>query len=74
MDIFECQRQAQEIGHDTATFDAHFPAGVFPCKWMDAYFGLFTVNAPGMDDGFVSVRQMNEAFPGFECKNLQSGK
>lgn len=74
MDIYECQRQAKEIGFDSATFKARFPAGVFDCKWLDAYFGLFMIYAEGMRDGFVTVRQMASDFPGFECFDLKAAQ
>lgn len=72
MDIFECERNAQEIGFDSAVFDADFPAGTFKCKWLDAYMGIFTIDADGMRDGFVMVRDISQQFPGLVCRNLRA--
>lgn len=72
MDIYECERLAKESGFDSATFTAHFPAGSFQCKWIDAYMGLFMVDAEGMRDGFVTSRSMDDMFPGFQCSNLSA--
>lgn len=74
MDIYECERKAQEIGFDSAKFKARFPAGVFDCRWIDAYMGLIQVDADGMRDGFITTRSLYDSFPGFECFDLVDGK
>ncbi len=71
MDIFECERKAREIGFNSAKFKAVFPSGVFECQWLDAYMGIFKVDADGLRDGFLMSRQVDEMFPGFHCFDLQ---
>ncbi len=72
MDIFECERKAREIGFDKATFKAIFPSGIFECRWLDAYMGIFQVDADGLRDGFLMSRQANEMFPDFQCFDLKA--
>ena len=64
MNIYECERKAQEIGFDKAKFIAFFPSGPTNCKWLDAYMGLIQIDADGLRDGFVMTRQIAEEFPG----------
>lgn len=71
MDIYECERKAKDIGYNTAKFTAQFPAGEFECQWIDAYMGLFKVDADGMRDGFCTVRDFAEQFPTAEYSNLR---
>lgn len=70
MNLYQCQEKAKDIGFDKAVFEAKFPSGTFNCTWRDAYFGMFTVDAPGMDDGFLMVKQIDKMFPQLECANL----
>lgn len=72
MDIYECEREAQKIGFDSAKFKARFPAGVFDCRWLDAYMGLFIVDVEGMRDGFVTTSSMAEQFTDMECFDLKA--
>lgn len=43
MEIETCRRKAEREGFDKATFDLVGPSGRMSCKWLDAYFGFFTV-------------------------------
>lgn len=70
MDLYTCQREAKKIGFDTAVFEIEAPSGVLKCKWIDAYFGLFKIDKPGMDKGFITVQQMVEMLPELTCRNL----
>lgn len=71
MNLYQCQREAKDLGYDNVIFDITFPSGKFEARWLDAYMGLFTINAPGMGKGFVTVRQIDEMFPNVECENLR---
>ncbi|MER0570977.1 hypothetical protein AAA539_19980 [Pseudomonas aeruginosa] len=71
MNIYECERLARDLGYDRAKFTAIFPAGPFECQWLDAYMGIFKVDAEGMRDGFVMVKEMAEMFPNLECIDLR---
>jgi hypothetical protein len=61
MNIYQCMKKAQEIGFDSAKFTAIFPTGMKECKWLDAYMGILTIE--GIDDGFVTVCQIDDMFP-----------
>lgn len=63
MNIYQCQNKAKDIGFDKAKFLASFPAGVKQCRWVDAYFGFFQIDADGLRDGFVTVDQIDKAYP-----------
>lgn len=71
MNLYQCQEKAKDVGFDKAQFEATFPSGKFTCTWVDAYFGFFTVDCPGMDDGFIRVKEIDEMFPTLECENLR---
>lgn len=66
MDIYRCQKKAQDEGFETATFDLVCPAGVKKCKWLDAYLGLFQIVGV---EGFLHVRDAENYY----CENFQSG-
>lgn len=70
MNLYQCQKEAEDIGFNSAVFKGKFPSGDFNCKWVDAYFGFFKVDAPGMS-GMVSVSQINEMFPDLICEDLR---
>ena len=72
MNIYECQRKAQNEGFDSMEFMAKFPAGLFKCQWLDAYLGLVQVDADGIRDGFIMVKQISEMFPDLHCIPLSS--
>lgn len=63
MNLHQCQSYAESHGYDSVEFIAHFPAGPVPCKWLDAYFGLFKSEHPAFGGGFATVRDVDEAFP-----------
>lgn len=67
MNLYQCEKKAQDIGFDKAKFVALFPSGPIECKWIDAYFGLFSINVDGLRDSFVTTRQIDEMFPSLEC-------
>ena len=66
MNIYQCERYAQENGFDSVEFEADFPAGTLNCKWLDAYMGLFLIH--GLGDRFVTTRQMDDMYPNFQCR------
>lgn len=65
MSLLEMERYAQNNGFNSLEFYADFPAGRQKCKWLDAYFGIFTVEALG--EGFVRTQEMREMFPDLVC-------
>ena len=70
--IHQCEELAKKVGYDSATFDLCGPKGRKPCKWLDAYMGLFIIEG---DKGFCMTRQF-EFVPDIWCENLmpaQSG-
>jgi len=67
MNLYQCQEKAKDVGFDKAVFFAEFPSGLLECQWLDAYMGLFKIDAEGMRDGFVTVKQIDEQFPKLEC-------
>jgi hypothetical protein len=66
MNLYQCERYAQENGFDSVKFVAHFPTGNRECKWLDAYFGFFEIE--GMNGGFVTTKQIDEMFPQLTCE------
>lgn len=66
MNLYQAQRHAEKNGHDSEEFTAFFPAGPKMCKWLDAYFGMFTIE--GLDGGFVMVRQIDAEYPDLVCE------
>lgn len=66
MNLYQCQEEAKSVGYDRAIFFALFPVGIIKCQWLDAYMGLFKINHPEMDSGFVMVKQIDEMFPDLE--------
>ena len=37
MDIYTCQKKAEELGYDSTVFEAIFPGGRYKFRWLDAY-------------------------------------
>ena len=62
-DMLRIQREAQDKGFDSAEFFISAPKGVFKAKWMDAYFGFFTI--PSLSDGFLTEKQLPRGCEGF---------
>lgn len=62
-DMLRIQEEAKDRGYDSAEFFISAPKGVFDAKWMDAYFGFFTM--PALGDGFVTERQLPRGCEGF---------
>lgn len=69
MNLYQCEKWAQDNGFDSCEFYATFPAGRFKCKWLDAYFGMFEI--PDVMDGFMMVRDMDEQFPNLVCEPIE---
>lgn len=66
MDMLRLQDQAKDRGFDSAEFFISAPKGVFEAKWLDAYFGLFTI--PAVSDGFMMEKQLPPGCEGFWTK------
>lgn len=59
MTLSACERRAQgDDAYDKATFDLVGPLGRLPCKWLDAYFGMF-VRTDEESKGFYMVRDFD---------------
>ncbi len=71
MNILQCQKMAEDIGFDSATFDLVGPKKTLKCKWLDAYFGMFTVEGE-KEGGFLMVTQF-QFIPDLYCQNLMPG-
>lgn len=73
MNLYQCEERAREIGYDKARFFALFPVGpmqchqLIPCRWLDAYMGLFVIEVDGLRDGFVTTREIDREFPDLFC-------
>jgi len=67
LSILQCQQLAKDVSFDSATFDLCGPKGRMPCKWLDAYMGLFQIDG---SEGFVMVSQI-QYLPDVWCENLQ---
>ncbi len=65
--ILQCQKMAQDVGYDSATFDLVGPKATLKCTWLDAYMGMF--RADGHGDGFFIVSQF-QYVPDLYCQNL----
>jgi len=67
MNIHECECYAQEHGHDSVRFTLLGNGRGLPCRWLDAYFGLFVIDDDGEQGGFLRVDQVDEMMPNHEC-------
>lgn len=70
MNIFECEKKAQDEGFDCSSFKAMFPAGELEVKWLDAHLGLLIVPYLG-EDRFITVSTLNSIFPDLECYDFK---
>ncbi len=71
MNIYQAQRYAEENDQfQGGKFIAIFPAGPKVCTWLDAYFGMFTIE--GIEDGFVMVKQIDDAYPNLLCQPIEA--
>lgn len=69
MSILQGQELAKDIGFNSATFNLCGPKGKIPCKWLDAYFGMFcTEDDP---DHFMMVKEF-KFNPDVWCTDLKS--
>ena len=64
--IHDCEAMAKKEGYDKATFDLVGATGRIKCKWLDAYFGMFTMEGT---PGFMTVNQVVE-WGGLHCENF----
>ena len=67
LSILQCQELAKKIGFDSATFDLCGPKGEIPCRWLDAYMGIFVIK--DKPDNFLMASQFqfnNDIW----CENL----
>ena len=71
MSILQCQELAKKIGFDSATFDLCGPKGEIPCKWLDAYFGMFATQSD--PDHFIMAAQL-QFNDDVWCKNIMPAK
>lgn len=69
MNLYQCEKYAQENGFDSVKFIAKFPAGDRKCQWLDAYFGFFAI--AGVGDDFVTTSQIDKMFPTLECEVIK---
>lgn len=70
MNLYDCQRWAETSGFNSAEFYADFPAGRKKCKWLDAYFGCFTVE--GMDPNtMLLVQSVIQQLPNLVCEPIE---
>lgn len=67
MNILQCQKMAEDVGFDSATFDLVGPKATLKCKWLDAYMGMFTIE--GREGSFCMVSQF-QFVPDLYCVNL----
>lgn len=67
MSLIECEDLAKDEGFNTTTFILVGPGGEKKCRWLDAYFGLFTMEG---EEGFVSVRDVKHL--GLCCVNFRA--
>lgn len=70
MNIYQCQKYAENNGFNTVEFIANFPVGPRKCKWLDAYFGLFTIIGE-TDGSFVTVDQIDGMLPDLTCEIIK---
>jgi len=52
--LAQCQEIAKELGHDSVTFELCGPKAKLKCKWLDAYYGFFTIDG---QDGFIRAQE-----------------
>jgi hypothetical protein len=67
LNLYQCAEQAKEIGYDKAQFVAVFPVGPVNCQWLDAYMGLFKILYKDLDKGFVTISEIDKAYPDLVC-------
>jgi hypothetical protein len=61
MNLTECQQHAIDIDcYNSLRFTATFPSGTFFCQWVDAHFGLISVDGITKGDEFISMRSLKE--------------
>jgi hypothetical protein len=71
MNIYECEKLAQEKGFDSMEFLCHLPVGWVNCKWLDAHMGLIRVDFDGLRDGFITTRDLVSIDPNAVCIPLE---
>jgi hypothetical protein len=73
MNLYQCQKWAENNGFDTAEFYADFPLGKMKCKWLDAYFGMFMILEIS-DKEFMMVSQIDKMFPTLVCTPIETAE
>jgi hypothetical protein len=68
MNLYQCERKAQESGLEKPSFMAIGAGKLLNCRWLDPYMGLILIG----DDatGFVTTKDLDEAFPELDCHPL----
>ena len=66
--ILQCQEIAKNFGYDSVSFNLCGPSGKKPCKWIDAYLGMFCTKD---DEGhFMMVKQF-QFIPDVWCEDVK---
>jgi hypothetical protein len=65
--ILQCQEIAKELGYNSMTFDLCGPKGKKSCKWLDAYYGMFTIEG---EEGFYMATELAFASD-LWCENIK---
>ena len=61
MTLQECEQFAQDNDcHDSLKFMAKFPSGTFMCKWIDAYYGLMSIEGVTDENQFISIGTLKQ--------------
>ena len=67
MNLYQCQEKAKDVSYNNSEFYAMFPSNLVRCEWLDAYMGLLKIDADGLRDSFVTVKQIDEKYPDLIC-------
>ncbi len=67
--ITECEKLAQDVGHNSTEFHLVGPFGIKDAKWLDAYFGFLTFD--GLEAGKMASASQLEQIPGLVCLNVR---
>jgi len=68
VNILQCEEIAKDAGFDSVRFDLCGPTGEIPCKWLDAYMGMFCTEDD--TEHFLMSRQF-QYNPDVYCKNIR---
>lgn len=67
LSVMQCQEMAKDIGYDSMEFDLCGPLGKIHCKWVDAYFGMFSKVG---EEGIMMIDKNMKFNPTIWCENL----